>query len=331
MTLETIAPSTNRKRNHHTLPRLYLRGFAAAPTRPFVWEYSKGMQFNPGRNRNKNNPIELPLKRAGAELDAYSYRRRDGTLDTDTFENALEKREKPADRILRKIRMHQVLSADDKEIFAKYIILMHKRVPRRKESIREKWPELIASSRTIQALRSPEVLTALSEERRAEVRRVLEKYDHGPIDEVMLGSMIIDWEATPAVLAAMYWRFLIAEGDYLYLTSDDPVFTFGALGLNKFGSELSFPITSTICLAASWQHGEEGYISAHPSFVKQLNCRTASNAAVLYYARAEEWPLSFLGRSFYDVRLLDLAGMGQFLWENREVPIFQNESDTDDQ
>src|SRR5258708_3524036 len=123
----------NDKYNHHFLPRLYLKGFACEDDLSHVWEYRRLRDYSPGsNNRQKYNPVRISLAKAGAALGEYAYIRPDGTTDFNSYENALEKLEKPADVVFNKIRNFQALTESDREIFAQYMALMTRRVPARK-------------------------------------------------------------------------------------------------------------------------------------------------------------------------------------------------------
>jgi hypothetical protein len=59
---------SNPKRNHHFLPKLYLKGFAEGKKKPFVWVYEKDGDYNPG-HKSHNNPQRRPINYAGAQKD----------------------------------------------------------------------------------------------------------------------------------------------------------------------------------------------------------------------------------------------------------------------
>lgn len=308
------------KHRHHVLPRLYLKGFVEAEDRPFVWIYSKGKPFKPGGNKEKNNPVRTPIRSASVVHDAYGFMRRDGTFDSSTYENELEKLEKPSDIILRKIRARNLIDAQEKWTLTSYIFLTYKRVPQREERIREGWADFVARAPSIRYYRSFEFLSRLTPERRLEVERVLAEYEREPSKEFLLRTMVMEWGEAPLYLATMTWRFLVASGNSRFVTGDDPVFTSG-LGLKKVASELTFPIYTDITLHASWQPGREGFFDIPEKYVKQLNQRTASKSLQLFYHRPEEWVAKILNRGSYGIYLLDLSGALQTLWMHRDAEV----------
>ena len=132
------------KLNHHILPRLYLTGFASHidPTR--VWEYHRGRSYFPGENsRQKYNPVLITLRKAGARVGEYACPKLDGTIDFNTYENALERLEKPADPVFRKFRNQESISDSDRDILVAYMIMMTQRVPARKETIKDVFPKVL--------------------------------------------------------------------------------------------------------------------------------------------------------------------------------------------
>lgn len=312
------------KHKHHILPRLYLKGFAESEDRPFVWVYSKGKPFLPGGNKEKHNPVRTTIRSASVVYDAYGFLRRDGTFDSNTYENELEKLEKPSDSILRKIRAGNLIDAEEKWTLTSYILLTHKRVLHREERVREGWADFVAKAPSIQYYRSPEFLSGLPHEKRMEVEQVLVEYEKEPPKELLLKTMVMEWKEAPIYLASMVWRFLVAKGNSHFVTGDNPVFTSG-LGLKKVAAELTFPISKNITLHASWQPGPEGFFPVSERYVKQLNQRTATNSRQLFYHRPETWVAKILNRGNYGIHLLDLSGALQDLWENRDDEVFLTE------
>ena len=175
-----MKPKTAHKRRHHFVPKLYVKGFIEDKESPFVWVYERGTPYNPG-NKRHHNPCRRPISLVGAEEDHYAFEEKDGTVDFDTYENKLEKLEKPSNPIFEKLRQYNMLTVQEKEIFAAYVRLMYKRVPRRKERFRRSWPHVSSSvlSEIAQWLDSEEARTNKADEARfariSELRRELEE------------------------------------------------------------------------------------------------------------------------------------------------------------
>jgi hypothetical protein len=136
------------KYNHHFLPRLYLKGFVCDDDPAHIWEYERGRDYYPGSHkRGKYNPVRFPLSKAGAASGEYAYTRADGTTDFNTYENALEQLEKPANLVFERIRNRQAISDSDRQIFAEYMTLMTRRVPARKDFVTDQFPSVVETER----------------------------------------------------------------------------------------------------------------------------------------------------------------------------------------
>ena len=91
----------------------------------------------------------------------------------------------------------------------------------------------------------------------------------------------------------MVWRFLIADrGPTRFLTTDNPAFFFELYGLSRKESELSFPISSKVCLLCNWQAGKnaEGFVGVPEIYVKEMNRRNTSTAIrFIFYHKRADW------------------------------------------
>jgi uncharacterized membrane-anchored protein YitT (DUF2179 family) len=93
------------------------------------------------------------------------------------------------------------------------------------------------------------------------------------------------------VLSQMTWRFLIANDDQYFITSDNPLFFFSWMGIGKEKSEVTFPISKKIALWATWRVDmTEGFFSTTSQAVKEINRGTASILSqYLYSPFADTW------------------------------------------
>lgn len=292
------------KHNHHFLPKLYQKGFIEAEKSPFIWVYERGKSYNPGHKRH-HNPYRRTIKLVGAEKDHYAFMKRDGTIDFDTYENELEKLEKPADPIFEKLRQREMITDQEKKTFASYVYLMYKRVPKRKEMFEKNWPDVFqsVSSEVVQLLDFEEARTdnadvtrlARISKLRSELEYELEYYkENVPINtEIPLISLVMESPLeVPKILSSMTWQFLIAPERYGFITSDDPVF---APDITKPYVEISFPISKDIALVMSRYNLKQGFFITTPAVVTEINRRTASKAQhQVYYSNAEKWIVDLL-------------------------------------
>jgi hypothetical protein len=182
---------------------------------------------------------------------------------------------------------------------------MYKRVPRRKERLKENWPsvfEAVSSVMTewldFEEANTDETDTtrlARLSALRTELKKELEYYrGYVPLSsEIPLKSMVMESRlGIPRILSAMTWRFCTAPQGYGFLTSDDPVFY---SDIYKSYAEVSFPISKSIALILSWYDIEQGFFTASPEIVKEINQRTANKAQhQVYYSSAEKWVLNLL-------------------------------------
>ena len=79
-----------------------MKGFVIKTDEPFIWVYKRGEQYNPGQGKITNNPFKDSIRRAAVERDFYADPKEGGKKDLETFENKLEKLEKPANPIFEK-------------------------------------------------------------------------------------------------------------------------------------------------------------------------------------------------------------------------------------
>lgn len=275
------------KRNHHILPKLYLKGFIEAPDQPFVWVYQRDKSYKPG-SKSHHNPQRLPLKKVGAEKDHFAFKKRDGSIDFDKYENKFEKLEKPSDNIFRKLRNYTMITDQEKEVFSKYIYHMFKRISKRNERFKNNWPKIYTnvSSKAFNFLGLEEANTpkddllrlAQIQDARNEAEQHLEFYRENFLDsEIPLQVMVTESHLKiPEGFSAMTWQFYLAPLGYEYVTGDNPIFN---PGLNKWHTEISFPISKDVALIMSWhKKNKEGFFLATPEIVMEINQRTLSNA-----------------------------------------------------
>jgi Protein of unknown function (DUF4238) len=293
----------NPKRNHHVTPKLYLKGFVVEKSETDIWVYKRGKPYNPGDKRTKNNPYKDTIKNAGVERDFYADPKGDGIHDFETIENKLELLEKPADPIFEKLRAHQTINKEEKNLFSSYIINMYKRVP----ASREKVKELLAtkSYEPTKEFFEQANLPNTPEIRAAAKRKAEELAQQKGID-----IQIHNWIAASPdsflieALQKMVWTFYTAPAPHAFVTSDNPVFISEQFGLGKNISELSFPISSDVILVASWNRFlKEGFFEAPSQFLKELNRRTINGASqFVYFSQSPEWVLTMLNKDSYVYR-----------------------------
>jgi hypothetical protein len=310
------------KHNHHKVPRYYLKGFVERADCPFLWVYRKGLLYKPGRARYKYNPYRDSIRFVGSEIDYYASMSHDGVVDYETYENVLEKLEKPADPVIKKIRDRQMLTRDEKVVLASYIVLMLKRVERRRQKANSMWSSFLeefeSSSDLIRAVAVLERDTPPDDTRtqerlrkvRAEINRVMDDYKANPStipSKILHESMVAPGSILVPAISQMNWQFLIAPEGSQFLTSDNPVFFFEGIGLNKPQSELTFPISSDVALAAFGSGGfKEGFVATTTHAVSEINRRTAHSATEeVYHLRASKWVADLFNKRTHQLNSLN--------------------------
>lgn len=287
------------KREHHVLPELYLKGFVIKGDEPFIWSYKRGEGYNPGTGKITNNPYKISIG-AKCTRDFYAYPKEDGRKDFDTYENILESLEKPANPIFQKVRAAKPISAEEKRIFALYIVQMFRRVPAYRKSMTElliktapnyvpcNIPKEITDNHSLQEMR--QIVQEISQEEGVEIQSQLKSFT------TARDSILID------KIVEMRWQFFISPNANPFLTSDNPVHFPKKLGLKDGKAELSFPLSSEIALVASWHmKRDENFVKASPEIVRTINRRIAGNASYeLYFCESHEWAANLLNRREHD-------------------------------
>ncbi len=299
------------KHNHHIIPKLYLKGFVKDRRHPFVWVYKKGQTFHPG-SKSHHNPRKMPISKAGMERDHYAFKERDGSMDYDTYENILESTEKPSAGILNKLRRQQMISNDEKLVFAKYIFYMFKRVSKRAQRMNESWVERLESVMaskfteldTLESNTPKDDTSTLAKiaEKRREAQDYFEYHSENFMDsEIPLSAMAMESQKhVPQILAAMKWQFFVALEGTEFITGDDPVFN---PGLEHSYAEYSFPISKDVALVASWHNVVEGFFDAIPEMVTEINQRVMNNAQNETYSSRKDSSLVELFNNSQDKML----------------------------
>ncbi|MEJ2745699.1 MAG: DUF4238 domain-containing protein, partial [bacterium] len=100
-------------------------------------------------------------------------------------------------------------------------------------------------------------------------------------------------------ISQMTWTFFTCNEYPAFLTSDNPVYYPRRLGLGNPACELSFPISNSISLFATWRKNlREGYFPTRPGFVKEMNRRLASiTTRYAFHGKDESWILPFLSKN----------------------------------
>jgi hypothetical protein len=263
----------------HYVPQKYLRGFAEARNTDAIWMYDKKLRkfTNPG------------IKSVAQGSGFYSE---------DVEQQLNELVEKPANRVLNKLRNKEKISDTDRIHLGVYIATMLKRVPKRRTRALSTFPGVLEKTIT-------EVRTQIQEwgrtTRNSELfhRRLLEvdaaeKSFQSEMPKSVNEQIRQPWASDQMIglVCAMPWRIAHSPGSDCFLTSDNPAYFFDAYGIGTPKSELTFPISTDLALFASWQGAQNStiYLRARPALVREANKRLIIGAERFVFShRKEDW------------------------------------------
>jgi hypothetical protein len=259
---------------HHYLPQKYLLRFAEADGG--IWVHDR---TQPGSYRTGVRAIANEVNMYSPELES--------NLNTLV--------EIPTHHVFDKILDGLPLSNQDRQALAKYISIMWKRVPSGREKTLKLVPGVLDDTRTelmadmdSWVMADPTLhdkVNALREEADA----IFEKQRAAPSPQIWHQTFNLhDVGKFEEELLAMNWVFLHSD-EHRFLTSDSPVFFFEHEGVGRPESEVTFPISSSVALWATRVAGaRNSHNVAPPSFVKQINSRTAYRSSRFVFSETNE-------------------------------------------
>ncbi len=273
------------KRNHHILPRKYLEGFVSDTRQDHIWEYKKGQEYAPGF-RGTSNPRLISIRKASVQIDMYASVDYKGNIDYNKFENLLERIEKRSDRVLTKLRKHEILSNADKIKLSTYIWMMINRTPKGKQSVERQW----YNSKQADEFRFRRGLAERFRNPNVPLEQLIDEskkidYAFGPKMPSVLWLNVIPFVGSAArSLRRMHWTILVAPESSEFLTCDNPVVFAETLGLKHTNFELIFPVSSEVALLLSWGENPGDRIdSVQPDVVEDINTAILRNASLMAY------------------------------------------------
>lgn len=271
----------------HYVPQQYLRGFSDPGHPGLIWMYDK----------SSRKYARVSIKAAVQQAGYYG----------DEAEKQLsELVEDPAHDVLNRLRRGDTLSNVDRSKLALYIGTMLMRVPRRRRKAYEILPKVLedtvnrVTDLVARWAQTTSADPALVSRRFEQIERAREKLSKEPPLE-MVDRIRSPWpsEQVLALVAAMTWRIVSANGTGSFLTSDNPACFFEAYGLGRQESELTFPLASDLALLASWQGRTQQtiYLKGKLALVREVNRRVASGAErFLFYHAREDWVSKVAGK-----------------------------------
>lgn len=220
---------------HHYLPQHYLRGFARGKS---IWAH----------DLQEHRSFRTQIKAVANETALYTE---------DLEAHLANSVEGPAQSSIDKLRSLEELSSKEREVVARYVIALWKRVPTARKRVAAMVPGVADTIKTeiqqalAKAAEEDPDLANLARSRRDEVESIISRYKQHPPDHFWHHS--VGTEATPRMILAlleMSWTVLVSQSER-FITSDNPVFFFASEGIGSPHSELSVPLSSGVALWAT--------------------------------------------------------------------------------
>jgi hypothetical protein len=274
---------------HHYVPQYYLRGFTQDDR---LWVYDK----------TASTPFRSTPKSVANE----------NKLHSDEVEAFLASQiEDPTKAAISKIRAKEPISQQERHTLARYILILWKRNPQRRQHSLQRVPELAEETRgrIMKQLDDFEAANPAEAQKVSDLRKrvdaYIQKQKDSPSPDIWSESLAHDSGPSAAVTAllSMKWVFLYSDKQQ-FITGDNPVFLLN--GIAKPDAELSIPISSTVTLWASRTDFIDGaFYTTTPAFVREINRRTAFNATrFVYSAKNEAWILPFVKKGRWQLNRL---------------------------
>jgi hypothetical protein len=295
-------------KEHHTVPRCYLKSWADVETptdqTPYLWV----VDLNSGR------VIRRAPKNTFVENDFYVIKGKGGIRDL-RLEKGLSGLEASFDRIRREVLERRgVLQADQVVELAAFVAAMKFRTKPVRDHLRSQLQKIIDDATRFEGwLKNAPKETV---DRLAAVSRVTRPSRRGvTIDELKIAAEAPMAVVLPAgvevwttALANMAMSVLCAGGNDTFITSDNPCVL---IDLSRpqprplypptifdKNVQLTLPVSPRLAIAYSHKKSAPSYIDAPTDFVSVLNSRTATYAGGEYVAStkvvAEEWRDKYL-------------------------------------
>lgn len=304
----------SQKRNHHIIPKFYLKGFRSNPLEdnPKIWVYEKNQSksFFDGKNEKLQNPKHLTTEKVARRRDFYAFQEKDGSKNYQKYEDILEQDfEKPNNTVLDKIRSFQIIEDEDKEKFSRYITSMIMRGRSGQRIFFQSKMEL--REQNLEKLKKQNLSEAETKRKQEEFVTKQEKEAKG---EREIKRKIEIAEKYADHICSLNWYFFLAPTPYKFIASDRPVLYNKLLDLETW---LLFPISSDVCLLAmktpyikhrNWKDKGNGYWEIDDSNFENLREILVYSAVIeLYFCKKVKWLVDFINNKLSKPELFDMT------------------------
>jgi hypothetical protein len=276
------------KHDQHELPELYLKGFSEHINGvSSVWIFDRERPFSQDRKNPPTNPFPISTAKATVTKDRFAIVNEDGSVDSNTYEDALQVQETKRDSIFSKIRRQEPITKAEKGSFAGYIQMMMKRTTRREkrfEKIQDTYWKDRAREFNQQALQY-----ALSGHFTA-ARRLysLNRFIEIDVlrDRVFRASMLTEYKELHKRLTELTWLFYVAPSGSYFVTSDDPVVLLGKIG----ELPIVFPLSNEIAIIiANSIRPDLAYTQMTADQIRVINFLIIIHAEQIISPKPDKW------------------------------------------
>lgn len=262
---------------HHYLPRRLLQGFAVEG---LTWAFDK---------KTGSAPKHLPIARVAQEPGMYQ----------ESLESRLNNEiEQPFNAVLDRIAARSSITSENIEAIARYVLTMHRRVPKGRARSTAAVPDVMADvqSRTLADIDRLEQLdpsaSALADRGRANVQEIFRRLQSQDTEWLWHDTLLPEKLPNAVrVLSAMTWECWQTPVGKQLIIGDSPILFDESTGIGHQQAELIFPIRSDAALVATWRTGPRWqHRSLTAQQARQINLRTAHSADRWIFAkRNEDW------------------------------------------
>lgn len=292
------------KKRPHYIPQFYLEKFTDitdddTPT-PYVWVFERG----------KKTPYRRAPRNIARKKGFYDVKDFNGEIIS-VVEDFLSDLEGKSSKVLNKVLNKQLITSDERKIFALFVVVMRNRVPHFRNFVNEVIKDLTKKFLELSAAQ-PGYLEkwVLEKEQKTgtkvdinvnELRKSILSDDFpyeisvnpGFLIRVMLDTLF-DVELRQ-ILSEMSWSFLFAPQNCYFVTSDNPVVVIdpenrkeGAGYKNSSTVQLTFPLSSNMCFMATWSKNRHNYQNINPSLLREINLRTCKYSTKYVFSPKEK-------------------------------------------
>jgi hypothetical protein len=284
----------------HIVPRFYLEAFVDPATpeghEPSLWE----CDLPAGRVR-RHAP-----RNAATGPDYYSAVRDDGTKD-DRAELLLGRVESDAAPVIRKVREgHFSLSEDDRVYLACFLSFLLVRIPAFRDRVHAPGERIATAMMRAHASHREyfeehyirkirERGLEMTPEEAEEFRQAMMQATMRPSPEFSLSHALNAFRMPAFLMFDMQWTFLRSSGGAPFITGDTPVTKRNpkvkaphTAGLILADTEVTFPVSPSVCLRAHWSKDDPAVADISEDEVADINRERVRYAVKRVFASSEK-------------------------------------------